>query len=338
MDSVSRRKFLTEACAGAGLAAVAGRGSLAAAEAAPPPANKLSMPRRTLGKTGWLISIIGFGGGSQYQKQEDLAVAEQMIQRAVELGVNYFDTAYAYRDKSRKRESYRRYGKFLVPRYRKQIILTSKLMARDAETAKRHMEESLKELGTDYVDLLHFHDLRREEEVDQIVSPDGALKVYREWKEQGVIRAIGVTGHTSGDLLIEAIRRIEPDCVMCPQNPAHSGQLSGSQFAKVIPVALQRGMGMLAMKTTGRNSLMRPGEVTPVQLVRYALNLPIAAAIIGMPSLEVLESCAAIARGLQPMPEEERRNLEQKLARASTDGTLPYMAASYTDGHCECAG
>lgn len=236
------------------------------------------------------------------------------------------------------RVSAQRYGRFLVPKYRKQVIITSKLADRDAETAKRHLEETLKDLGTDYVDLLHFHDLRRTEEVDKIVGPDGALKVYRQWKEQGVIRAIGATSHFSADVLIDAIQRIEPDCVMCPQNPAHSGDYGGSQFAKVIPFALQRGLGMLAMKTTAQNALINKGGVTAEQLVRYALNLPVAAAVIGMPNLEVLESCAAIARTLPPMTEQEKKDLEQKLASAGINASLPYLATGYADGNCPCMG
>jgi predicted aldo/keto reductase-like oxidoreductase len=312
------------------LAAVAAPGVLAAAEAS---AGQGAMPRRTLGRTGRLTSLVGFGGGSRYQLQQDLAVAERMIHRAIELGVNYFDTAYIYQING-VRESYRRYGKFLVPNYRQQIFLTSKLVDRDAEGAKRHFGETLKELGTDHLDLLHFHDLRRKEEVDKLLAPDGALKVYRQWKEQGVIRAIGVTGHANADVLLDAIQRIEPDCVMCPQNPAHSGQYGGSDFARVIPVALQRGMGMLAMKTTAQNALIGKAGVTAEQLVRYTLNLPITTAVIGMPNLEVLESCAAIARTLDPMPEEERKSLEGRLARTADAAHLPYLAAGYTDGHC----
>jgi predicted aldo/keto reductase-like oxidoreductase len=329
---LSRRQFLGASCAGAGLAATGIPSALAADEAS----SATAMPRRPLGKTGRLTSLVGFGGGSRYQLQEDLDVAERMIHRAIELGFNYFDTAYIYQ-KNGVRESYRRYGKFLVPHYRNQIFLTSKLVDRDAEGAKRRFEETLKELGTDHLDLLHFHDLRRKEEVDKIVAPNGALTVYRQWKEQGLIRAIGVTGHASADVLIDAIQRIEPDCVMCPQNPAHSGQYGGSDFARVIPAALVRGMGMLAMKTTAQETLIGKAGVTAEQLVRYTLNLPIATAVIGMPNLEVIESCAAIARSLTPMPEEERKSLEGKLASANSAEHLPYLAEGYADGH-HCTG
>jgi predicted aldo/keto reductase-like oxidoreductase len=330
---ISRRNFLTTSCASVGLAAVGSSSSLAAT-----PGEPLAMPRRPLGRTGWLTSIVGFGGGSRFLAQSDMEVVERMIHRAIELGINYFDTAFTYLDQNKERESYRRYSRFLVPRYRKQIILVSKLMERDAESAKRSLEITLKELGTDCLDLLHFHALSKKEEVDRIVAPDGALKVYRQWKEQGVIKAIGITGHSSADVLLDAIERIEPDCMMCPLNPAHSGQFVGTDFARLIPVALRRGMGLLAMKTTGRTTLIGRNGVTPEELVRYALNLPVAAAVIGMPDVAVIESCAALARSLQPMPEMERKGLEQKLASAARPPSLPYLAAGYTDGDCPHLG
>lgn len=328
--SHSRREFLAASCAGVGSAVAV---SALAADTGAARDQKPTMPRRPLGKTMWMVSIVGFGGGSRYMMQEDEGVAERMIHRAIELGISYFDTAYLYQMNG-VRVSAQRYGKYLVPKYRKQVTLTSKLADRDAETAKRHLDETLKDLGTDRLDLLHFHDLRTKEDVDKIVAADGALKVYRQWKEQGVIRAIGCTSHFSADVLIDAIGRIEPDCVMCPQNPAHGGNYDGNQFAKVIPIALQRGLGMLAMKTTGQSTLVNKGGITAEQLVQYALNLPVAAAVIGMPNLEVLESCAAIARTLPPMNLEEKKQLEQKLASAGSENVLPYLASGYADGHC----
>ncbi len=333
-NSFSRRKFLAASAVSLGAATVPAT-ALAATTAADT-ASTCAMPRRPLGKTGWMVSIVAFGGGSRFMLQDNLETAEKMLHRAIELGINYFDTAYGYQQKG-VRESYIRYSKFLVPKYRKQIFLASKLMARDGETAKKDFDTTLKELGTDHLDILHFHDLRKGD-VDKIIAENGALKVYRKLKEQGLIRAIGVTGHTSGDIMIDAIKRIEPDCIMCPQNAAHSGDLSGGDFAKVIPVALERGLGMLAMKSTARNGLIGRNGVTAEQLVRYTLNLPVASTIIGMPSLEVVESCCSIARSLTPLDEKEKLDLEQKLAGAALDGSIPYLAHDYRDGHHECMG
>ncbi|HUV62457.1 MAG TPA: aldo/keto reductase [Sedimentisphaerales bacterium] len=141
----TRRRFLTTTAGGLSLAGTypaLGAGSKTPASA---------MPLRPLGKTGRMISIVGFGGGSRYLLQEDLDVAERMIHRAIELGINYFDTGHSYR-KGEVRESQQRYGRFLVPNYRKRITLTTKLSGRDAETVRKQLEETFDDLKTDRID------------------------------------------------------------------------------------------------------------------------------------------------------------------------------------------
>lgn len=321
----SRREFLL--ASGAGLAALSTNHLLAADK------HSAGLPRRKLGKLGWETSLIGFGCGSRYMAQENEEVAARMFDRAIEAGVNYFDTAFSY-TKAGARLSFKRVGAYLVPKYRQQIYLASKLGERDAESAKRNFEISLKELGTDRLDVLHFHSVAKKEDVDQIVAEDGALKFYRQLKDQGVIKAIGVTGHSSASVLIDAIDRIQPDVLMCPQNPAHSGELAGHDFARVIPHAAAKGVGMIAMKTTARNGLIGKNGVTAPELVRYALSLPVSCAVIGMPSVEVIESCAEIARTHQPLPAADRESLEKKLAAAHQNSWLPYLMADYR----ECGG
>lgn len=327
----TRRRFLTTTAgglsvAGAHPALAAGSKPLAAA-----------MPLRPLGKTGRMISIVGFGGGSRYLLQEDMDVAEKMIHRAIELGINYFDTGHSY-TKGDVRESQQRYGRFLVPSYRKQITLTTKLGARDAETAKKQLDETLSDLKTDHLDVLHFHGLARTQDIDQILAKDGAIKAYRKWKEEGVIGAIGVTGHQNSEVILEAMKRIEPDCIMCPQNPGHGGKRGypnypGVDFAKdVIPYALDHGIGLLAMKTMAQGRLIGNGGITARDLMQYALTLPLAAATIGMPDMEVLESCARIARTIEPMSDEQRDKLCEKVVLAAGEDTYPYLAKGYVDG------
>lgn len=327
----SRRRFLATTAGGLSLA---GASPSLAAGAEPQTA---TMPLRPLGKTGRMISIIGFGGGSRYLLQEDMDIAERMIHRAIELGINYFDTGHSY-TKGEVRESQQRYGRFLVPSYRKQITLTSKLQGRDAETAKKQLDETLSDLKTDHLDVLHFHGLSTMNDIDKIVAKDGALKIYRKWKEEGVIGAIGVTGHQDSKVILEAMKRIEPDCVMCPQNPGHGAKKGGPlypgvYFAEdVIPYALDHGIGLLAMKTMAQGKLIGLGGITPEDLIQYALTLPLAAATIGMPDMEVLESCAMIARRIRPMSDEQRDKLCEKAVSAAFDGTLPYLAEGYVDG------
>lgn len=327
---LGRRRFLT---ATGGLALAGASPGLRAGTGVEP----ATMPLRPLGKTGRMISIIGFGGGSRYLLQEDMEVAERMIHRAIELGINYFDTGHSYR-KGEVRESQQRYGRFLVPNYRKQITLTTKLQGRDAETAKKQLDETLSDLKTDHLDVLHFHGLSTMEDIDKIVSRDGALKVYRKWKDQGVIDAIGVTGHYDSKVILEAMKRIEPDCVMCPQNPWHSDKkggplYSGVDFASdVIPYALEHGIGLLAMKTMAQGRLIGRGGITPEDLLQYVLTLPMAAATIGMPDMKVLESCVMLARKIRPMSDEQRDRLCERIISAATKETFPYLAEGYVDG------
>jgi predicted aldo/keto reductase-like oxidoreductase len=329
----TRRTFLTTTAGGVSLLGTARPASVVAG----PKAETTAMPLRPLGKMGRMISIVGFGGGSRYLLQEDLRVAEQMIHRAIELGINYFDTGHSYR-KGEVRESQRRYGRFLVPRYRKRITLATKLSARDAETAKKQLDETLNDLKTDRIDILHFHGLAKTQDVDRIVSKGGALGAFRKWKDEGIIGAIGVTGHQNSKVILEAMKRIEPDCIMCPQNPGHGPKKGypmypGADFASdVIPYALDHGIGLLAMKIMAQGNLIGRGGITVEELLQYALTLPIAAAAVGMPSVEVVESCARIARAIEPMSEELRDKLREKVASAVTDGTLAYLADDYVDG------
>ncbi|MHC4116152.1 MAG: aldo/keto reductase [Planctomycetota bacterium] len=327
----TRRRFLTTTVGGLSL------GGAYPALAATAKAKTSTMPLRPLGKTGRMISIVGFGGGSRYLLQEDLDVAEKMIHRAIELGINYFDTGHSY-TKGDVRESQQRYGRFLVPNYRKRITLTSKLGARDAETAKKQLDETLSDLKTEHIDVLHFHGLSKMQDIDQILAKDGALKAYRKWKEEGVIGAIGVTGHFDSKVILEAMKRIEPDCIMCPQNPGHGGKKGGPMYPgvdfanDVIPYALDHGIGLLAMKTMAQGRLIGKGGITARELMQYALTLPLAAATIGMPDMEVLESCARIARTIEPMSDEQRDKLCEKVVLAANDATYPYLAEGYVDG------
>jgi predicted aldo/keto reductase-like oxidoreductase len=294
-----------------------------------------SIPLRPLGKTGKLVSIVGFGGGSRYMQQKDEETAEKMIHRAVELGINYFDTAHGYQQDG-ERLSHIRYGKYLVPNYRRQITLVSKLSARDAEGAKRQFEETMKELNADHLDILHFHALGSKEDIDQILAADGALKAYQQWKDEGVIKYIGCTGHADSTVILDAMKRIQPDVVMCPQNPAHAEDrrgYTGINFSRdVLPYGLEHGIGLVAMKTTAQNHLIGKGDIPVEKLIEYALNLPVAAAVIGMPSLEVVESNARIARSLKPMTQEEREEIRKQVAYAGGHQRLPYRVAGYQDG------
>jgi uncharacterized protein len=282
------------------------------------------MPMRAVGNTGLMVSIVGFGSGSQYLRATE-ADADKIIQRAIELGVTYFDTAASYGNGA----SEKRLGKYLVPMHRNKITLVSKSLERSGEAAKREIDLTLKNLGTDKLDILHFHELASTTDTDRIMAKGGAYEVYRSLKEQGVIRFIGLTGHSNSTVLIDALTRIKPDVMMCPQNAARESGFTDM----VIPFAQKNGIGLLGMKVTAQDALIR-GGVKAEDLVKYSLSLPVSAMIIGMRSLTVLESCASIARGFKPLTPMEMMQITGSLASLDPRRCLPYRRWGYRDGLC----
>jgi uncharacterized protein len=282
------------------------------------------MPMRALGKTGLMVSIVGFGSGSQYLRASE-ADADKLIQRAIELGVTYFDTAASYGNGA----SEKRLGKYLVPQHRSKITLVSKSFERSGEAAKREIDATLKNLGTDKLDILHFHEMGSTSDTDRIMAKGGAYEVYQSLKSQGVIRFIGLSGHSNSTVLIDALTRIKPDVMMCPQNAARESGFTDM----VIPFAQKNGIGLLGMKVTAQDALTRNG-VKPEELVKYSLSLPVSAMIIGMRSLAVLESCASIARTFQPLTPAEMMQLNGRLASLDPRRCFPYRRWGYRDGLC----
>ncbi|MCE5251740.1 aldo/keto reductase [bacterium] len=318
--NVTRRNFLTSSVAGIGLTTLGSSGGTT--NAAP----RSAMPLRPLGKTGQMVSLLAFGGGSRYAdilKDED--EAERMINRAIELGVNYFDTAFDYGE---DQKSQKRYGKYLTPSYRSRIFLSSKSSKRDADGYLREVEQSLKNLNTDHIDLLHFHGVDEQEDFNKLTASDGAVGAARKLVEEKVIRFIGWSTHRNADVHIAAIDRIGPDVMMFPCNAAREQEL----LQRVLPYALGKGVGVMAMKTTAQDKLIGKGGATAPELVRYAMGLPVSGTVVGMPSMQVLESCCAIARSFKPMSDEEKTVLEKKVAAAPTDGSLYYLCPGYRDG------
>jgi uncharacterized protein len=282
------------------------------------------MPQRALGRTGLMVSIVGFGCGSQYLGSPD-AAAERLIHRAVELGINFFDTAISYGDG----RSQVLLGKYLLPMYRDRIVLANKVHDRTAAGAQRQLDQSLVNLKTDKIDILHFHDLTSIDDVSRIMAPGGAYETLARAKAQGIIRFIGVSGHTSGAVLVDALRRIKPDLVMCPQNAARESGFTDM----VIPFGQQNNIGLLGMKVTAQDALLGRG-VRADELVRYSLSLPVSAMVIGISSVQVLESCVDIAKTLKPLAPAEMMTLNGRLASLDTQRCFPYHRRGYRDGLC----
>ena len=322
---VTRRSFLKSA-------ALAGAGTVglhtAAAQSGSPSADHLSerdamqnapsytVPRRPFGKTGLEVSILGVGGfhlGSVKDQQE----ANALIGRALDCGVNFFDNAWEYHEGL----SEERLGTALKGR-RDQAILMTKVCThgRDKNVAMQQLEQSLRRLGTDHLDVWQIHEVVYYNDPDLIFRPDGAIEALAAAKQQGKVRFVGFTGHKDPAIHLKMLSHDFPfDTVQMPLNPLDARFRSFQQ--RVLPEANRRGIAVLGMKSLGGcGEMVVHGVLTPEEGLRYAMSLPVATTISGMDSLEVLEQNLAIAASFKPMDEAERKALEDRCAAWSADG------------------
>jgi aryl-alcohol dehydrogenase-like predicted oxidoreductase len=309
---LDRRRFL--GLLGAGLAGAAGARPIGGAAA--------TLPRRVLGRTGVEVSVLAFGAGSHFLSRVggDEAMVERLVQRALEFGITYFDTAATYSYGGEERLSERLLGRALAP-HRDRIFLATKTQARDLDGALRSAERSLKALRTDRLDLLQLHGLESFEELDRIAAPDGALRALERFRDERVVRFIGATGHYDPAVLRAAVERFDLDTLLVSLNAAQSAHplsmtpgrpLPGFE-REVVPAARRKKMGIVAMKVMGQGRLVGDGRATPAELIRYALSLPVAALDIAHTSLEILERNVAAARAFRPMTPAEMAALRRRL-------------------------
>ena len=289
------------------------------------------MPTRTLGKTGIRVPILGFGSGSRFLMYKDEDKALEALNRALDLGITYIDTAHAYGDG----KSEERIGRVMATR-RKEVILATKLPARTAEQARRQIELSLKRLRTDHLDILHIHVLKNAQDLAAIEAPGGVLEALYEAREQKVARAIGITCHADPAALRSALERHDFDCTQMALNAglARMADASGGMKATpagdasferlALPVANRKQMGVIAMKVFGQEQLL--GAAAAEKLLTYALSLPVSLASVGMPQLEHIERNAALARAFTPMSLRQRRRLEQSIESGRKEAMLRLFA------------
>jgi uncharacterized protein len=304
--SISRREFLeSTALASATAALAAGQDP------------KTGMPLRTLGKTGARVSILAFGSGSRWlmYKEEDKAI--EAMKRAVNQGVSYIDTAYAYGNG----ESERRVG-LLLPEIRNRVFLATKIPDRGGDEAMKRIESSLQRLRTDHVDLLHIHSLTSEEDLAAIEKKGNVLDVLHKMRDQKVARFIGITCHTDPRVLAKALERHDFDATQMALNAARAGQAKGisglgekhdySFEQTALPIANRKKMGVIAMKVFSQEGLN--GKAPVEKLISYSLSLPVTACVIGMPKLEHIDQNISVARAFKPLPPAEMRQLSDQLA------------------------
>ena len=318
---LSRRKFLERI--GLGTAAGVSYSLLKdVAHAENPP-----LPSRTLGRTGAKVSILAFGCGSRFLMYEEESKALAALNHAIDLGITYVDTAYSYGDG--KSES--RVGQVMASR-RKDVWLATKIPDRTRDEFMRRLEGSLKRLRVDHVDLLHIHSLGQADDLAKIEAPNGALKGLMEAREQKMTRFIGMTSHTNGDVMAQAIQRHDLDCVQMALNASRNGHFEEA----ALPAANKKNLGVIAMKVTGQEFLLgkASGKADINSLLRYSMSLPVTTAVVGMPRVEMLEHNIELARSFAPLNEQEMDGLRRQVS-PSREG-LEKNLVGHLDGPTRC--
>lgn len=326
-DAVSRREFLEFASAGV----IAG-----ALPAASLPANarvevKYGIPYRELGRTSEKVSLIGIGGyhlGKQPDPNESIAI----IRKALDEGINFLDNCWDYNGG----ESEVRMGKALRDGYREKAFLMTKIDGRNKAAASSQIEESLRRLQTDRIDLLQFHEIIRDTDPQRIFAKGGALEAVLEARKAGKIRFIGFTGHKSPEIHLKMFvtaseHRFSFDAVQMPLNvmDAHFDSFE----KKVIPVLVRHGVGILGMKPMGDHFILDSKTATATECLQYAMNLPTSVVITGCDSMPILDQALRAARSFKPLIESQVAALLAKTASAAQAGKFElYKTSHHFDG------
>lgn len=264
------------------------------------------IPKRRLGKTGLDVSILGLGGEGVLRTFGNEKTADELINTAIDAGVNYLESARAYAGS----EQY--YGAALKGR-RDKVYLASKSHARDRAGALAHLHETLANMKTDYLDLWQIHDVRTDSDIEEIFGPGGAIEAFREAKESGKARFVGVTGHHDPAVIKRCLEIFEFDTVLIPVNPAEPEYKCFLE--EVVQVAGAGDVGIVGMKVFLRGRLNAPKKL----LFSYALSQPISTAVIGCDTVEQLKENIESAISYTPLKYKEVQRLHQIVAPYARD-------------------
>jgi aryl-alcohol dehydrogenase-like predicted oxidoreductase len=304
---------------------------LAAASTATPsvaPASE-AMPTRNLGKTGYKVGIFSLGGQAALEHAHNEDVAVPIIEKALDLGVNYIDTSSIYGGPERWSEQY--VGKVMKNR-RAEAFLATKTKERTRDGSKQMLEKSLKLLQTDHIDLWQLHDIGTMTDINEIFSKGGAMEALLEARDQKIVKYLGITGHYRPDALIEAIHRYPFDTILMAVNAADPHHFSFSE--QLLPLAVEKQMGIIGMKVPARGRILStwtpppmdqqkhmwegmvlaptPGTLVMRQAMYYSLSLPLSTVIIGCDSIAQLEENVQLAREFTPLSQQHMAALTEK--------------------------
>ena len=287
------------------------------------PATAAAMPTRNLGRTGHAVGIFSLGGQAALEQPRNEKVAVPIIERALDLGVNYCDTSARYGGEARWSEQY--VGQ-VMKRRRGEAFLATKTHDRTADGSLRLLETSLRLLQTDHVDLWQLHAMSTMDDVNKVFARGGALEAFQKARDQKLVRFLGLSGHTDPDVLAEAIRRFPFDTVLMAFNAADPWHLP---FQKtLLPLAVEKQMGIIGMKIPARGRLLagvqpppsgpraatytRPGTLTIQEALSYTLSHPVSTVILGVDTVAQLEENVRIAKAFLPLNTAQIEALEQK--------------------------
>jgi predicted aldo/keto reductase-like oxidoreductase len=293
--------------------------------------NKGTVPTRILGHTGEKVSMVGLGGyhlGMQADEQESIRI----IRSGLDSGITFLDNCWDYNNG----QSEIRMGKALRDGYRQKAFLMTKIDGRTRQAATQQLEESLRRLQTDHIDLLQFHEVIRDTDPDRIFAKGGGMEAVLEAKKQGKVRYIGFTGHKSPDIHLKMLNtafahEFTFDAVQMPLNVMDAHYDSFEK--KVLPVLVKHNIGVLGMKPMGDKIILKSKTASPVECLHYAMNLPTSVVITGCDSLEILQQAIGAAKAFKPMSAGEVSSLLAKTAPAAAKGEFEeYKTTHNFDG------
>src|SRR5580658_1364795 len=291
------------------------------------PRTPSAMPTRNLGKTGYKVGVFSLGGQAALEKADNFDAAVPIIERALDLGVNYIDTSSIYGGPDRWSEQY--VGKVMAHR-RNEAFLATKTKERTREGSMRMIEKSLQLLQTDHVDLWQLHDIGTMFDINEVFAKGGAMEALLEMKDQKVVRHLGLTGHYRPESLMEGIKRYPFDTILMAMNAADPHHYSFNQ--ELLPLAVERQMGIIGMKVPGRGRLLSswtpqpieqqkhswegmtiqttsPGTLTMREAMYYTLSRPVSTVIIGCDTIAQLEENVHLAREFTPLSQTQMASL-----------------------------
>jgi predicted aldo/keto reductase-like oxidoreductase len=285
-----------------------------------------ALPTRTLGRSGEKVSMVGLGGYHIGVPDEPEAI--RIVRTALDNGINFLDNCWDYNDG----QSEVRMGKALRDGYRQKAFLMTKIDGRTKKAAAEQLEESLRRLQTDHIDLLQFHEVIRDTDPARVFAEGGGMEAVLEAKKQGKVRYIGFTGHKSPDIHLKMLETAFAhgftfDAVQMPLNVMDAHYESFEK--KVLPVLVKHQIGVLGMKPMGDKIILKSNTASAVECLHYAMNLPTSVVITGCDSMKILQQAIDAARSFQPMSTVEVSSLLAKTAPAAAKGEFERYKTSH---------